>query len=617
VLGLLGGPVGLLVLTATYAKDIGELTAKLVLKARGLKTVEEAEKELADQEKRSYEQAQALAKARADQAAADKAAAEAKFGLTEAAKKLITEFDELIKKGQTTDEAINAIGKKFDLASAPGIQAAAGVLDKLAADGKLSAEQLQRAWAEALSGQDLQKFEVMARAALGGAERSAMQLAQVLDGTLREAVRRAGLDMDLISGGMSKASVSALNDVETIISGFDRLKASGADASQALAASFVKAIDTADSQKALDALNTRIEQMRKLLGDKITDGLLEQVALQAEKLKQKADEALPGIQSLTEAMRVLGVSSQKSLDETATKFKTAYDAMRSSGTATARELQDGFVRYAEAAIKANGGVATEALKVEAAMRGLEIGVDRAGRVFIQAMGDAEGATRRTTRAIDDQVAAFGRLNAVAKTAGNIDGSGMNSFRNSLSSGVKGVTQQEVDNDPYGRNAQQIAALKQQTGPVDNSYPFELWAKFQAGQISASDLAGAKNALRVAQENARLGGPGSVSPEGRLNDQMWIGRLQQIVNAAELASGTGGLNPGTVGKRNASPTPVTAPTRAPAPAAPSPAPTPVSPYKVIRVDLGGSAMDIGVASSADADRVQRLVEVLATAARRAA
>ena len=39
LLNLIGGPLGLIVLTATYAKDIGELTAKLVLKARGMRRI--------------------------------------------------------------------------------------------------------------------------------------------------------------------------------------------------------------------------------------------------------------------------------------------------------------------------------------------------------------------------------------------------------------------------------------------------------------------------------------------------------------------------------------------------------------------------------------------------
>ncbi|HEY0953978.1 MAG TPA: tape measure protein [Roseateles sp.] len=585
VVGMLGGPVGLLVLTATYAKDLGEVAAKLVLKARGLKTVEEAEKDLAAQEKRSYEQAQALAKARSDQAAADKAAAEAKFGLSDAAKKLIGEFDELIKKGQTADEAINAIGKKFDLASSPGIKAAAGVLDKLAADGKLTAEQVQKAWAEALDGQDLAKFEILARAALDGTQRSAEQLSQVIDAQLREAIKRAGLDMGLISTGMSQAAVKAINDTEALIAGFDRLKAQGLDAGRVLAASFVKAIDTADSQQALDALTQRIKAARQLLGDKITNGLLDQISAQADQVKLKMDGMLPGIQSVAEAMKVLGVTSQKSLSETAAQFKAAYEIMRNSGTATAGELQEGFVRYAEAAIKANKGVASESLKVEAAMRGLEIGVDRAGRVFIQAMGDAETSTRRTTRAIDDQVAAFGRLNTVAKTAGKIDGSGMDSFRSGVSS-TSGMM------------------AGQGGGAVDNSYPFDLWARFQAGQISANDLAGAQNALRVAQENAKLGNPGSVSPEGRANDQMWISRLQQIVSAAELASGIGGLNPGTRGTDSSA-------------ASPAPAST-TSTSHTVNISIGGGASTaINTASAADAERLKNLMTELGNASRRAA
>lgn len=74
VMAMLGGPVGLVALTAIYAKDIGELAAKLVLKAQGLKTLEQAEAELAAQEKKLADETAKRAQAQADAATTAEAA---------------------------------------------------------------------------------------------------------------------------------------------------------------------------------------------------------------------------------------------------------------------------------------------------------------------------------------------------------------------------------------------------------------------------------------------------------------------------------------------------------------------------------------------------------------
>lgn len=317
-------------------------------------------------------------------AASDKASAESQFELSKAAQGSLVVFDELVAKGKTAGEAVSEIGKGFDLSSLPGIANAAAVLDKLAADGKISAEQFRQAWADALKGEDLQVFEVRARAALAGTARETERLAAVMDGTLREAIRRGGGDFDVLAGGMSKAARSAINDTDTIINGLDRLKAQGVDVGKVLELSLNKAVKTADSQAAIEALRARVEQVRKLLGDQVADGLLKQIEDQAKK-------AVTGVTELDKALKLLGVKTREDLQKTAADFKTAYETALRSGKLTAEQLAQAFTKYAEAAIAANGGVATETLKSEAAMRGLEIVTDKAGKTIVRAMGQGADA----------------------------------------------------------------------------------------------------------------------------------------------------------------------------------------------------------------------------------
>jgi hypothetical protein len=335
-------------------------------------------------------------------------------------------FDDLVAKGKTAGEAVAEIGKDFDLASQPGIANAAAVLDKLAADGKISAEQFRQAWADALKGEDLQAFETRARAALAGSAREGERLAAIMDGTLREAIRRSGGDFDVLAGGMSKASRSAINDTDTIINGLERLKAQGVDVGQALELSMNKAIKTADSQAAIEALRARVEQVRKLLGDPVADGLLKAIGEQAKK-------AVANVTELDNALKLLGVKTREDLQKTADEFRGAFETARESGKLTADQLADAFKKYAEAAIAANDGVATEALRAQAALYGLEVAADAAGKTVLRAFAGsaqvADGLTRgvrEATVAIQEHIGWLDRLekrNAEVKSSLQKDSEG--------------------------------------------------------------------------------------------------------------------------------------------------------------------------------------------------
>lgn len=398
----------------TNFHDIGTAIGQAAAKLAGYK---DRTDELAAAEKVAATIAADNAAQRKRMADATQAAIDKQFELSKSAVTTIAEFDKLTKAGDTTAEAIKKIGTDFDLASIPGIKDASAVLDKLAADGKISATDFKNAWQDALKGTDLAVFETNARAAFAGTARESERLAQVLDATLREGIKRAGLDFALISDGMSKASVSAINDTQAMINGLDRLKAMGVDTAKVLSASLGKGIDTADSQRSLEAVRLQIESVRKVLGDKITDGLLDQAKTKATELGDALDKATPGITSLREAMKELGVTSDQTFADTAAKSATAYQAMKDSGTASVRELQDGFKKYAADAIAAAGEVGStqravteEALKTEAAVRGLTVSFDENGKMAIDSQNKAANSFDNTRNAIDEATSALQRQN---------------------------------------------------------------------------------------------------------------------------------------------------------------------------------------------------------------
>ena len=406
----------------SYGTAIGEATAKLM----GYKDRTE---ELARADKLAAETAQLTVKARREQAAALKEAADRSFDLGKAGTDLVAKFDEMRTKGDSASEAIGKIGKDFDLANVPGIKTAVAVLDKLLADGKITATGFQAAWSDALKGQDLAAFEAKARvaflqvqdaaekmrvqlqdaiargvegkelkvlrdkadAAFAATSRSAEQLGQVLDAGLHEAVKRTGLDFDDLQDKIGVVSRSALNDVDAIVGGLGRLKERGVDTGRVLVASLSKAIDTADGVEAINALLPKIEALRKELGEKITNGLLDQAEDKVVALWDALDKATPGINSLSEALKALGVTSDVTFKKTALDAKAAYDAARESGVASARELGEAFKKSAEAAIAANKGIAPTWVTAEAAVRGYEVQVDSAGKATLRSAQDGTKA----------------------------------------------------------------------------------------------------------------------------------------------------------------------------------------------------------------------------------
>jgi tape measure domain-containing protein len=376
------------------------------------------------------------------------------FDLTKRATGLIAEFDKLTKAGESTADAIAKIGKDFDASSAEGIRAMSGALNKLLADGKITATEFQAAWSKTLDGKDLAKFEVMARNAFAAAGVEAEKLRQqiqkaiesgaseevvkglksrleatlaavntegervatMLDVVLREAVRRTGLEFTALQGKMSAASVSALNDVDAIVRGMDRLKEQGVDVGRVLTASLGKAIQTADSQQAIDALRTRVEGLRKALGDTVTNGLLDQIKARAEEVADALDKATPGVNSLREAMQQLGITSDATLKDIAAKSQEAYDTLASSGKASLRELAEGFKKAAEDAIAANKGIAPAWVEAHAAVRGFKIELDAAGNASLVSMKEAERAADRAGRAARTAGDGFREMASQARTA---------------------------------------------------------------------------------------------------------------------------------------------------------------------------------------------------------
>ncbi|WP_300335642.1 tape measure protein [Accumulibacter sp.] len=370
----------------TNLKDIGEWLGKTAFGFTELaKRNQEQERDARANEAAS----KAMAAQTAELAAKQQRAADAAFGLSKRSKELVADFEEQIKKGDQAAEAIGKLAKAFDLSSPKGLNEAGAALDDLARKGQLSADQVRQAWQRALSGKDLRIFEAEANAAFDGTEQGARRLAAALDAVLIEAVRRTGKDLSELTSGISIGAQTAINDFDTLLARLDDVRAKGLDVGETLAASLDQAAKAATTEAALLELGKRWEALGKnglLAGERLRKGL--------DGAKEKLDDLAPGINSVTEAFKTLGMRAPEELKRTAETAKQAFETIRTAGTATPAQITAAFRRYAETVIEANGGVATDTLRIQAAMRGLTIEVDAAGKAIVRAMAGGADETER-------------------------------------------------------------------------------------------------------------------------------------------------------------------------------------------------------------------------------
>lgn len=420
--GAVGGPLALVAILANY-REIGTAIGEGAAKLFGFgKQLEENERQLAA----DAEASRLAGAARAELAAKTKAAEEAAFGFTAQSKKLVGEFEEVRTKTGSVEEALEKVSKSLQLDNVQGIRDAGTALDALATKGEVSAQAISASLARALDGQDLLKFEVLARTAFDGSTRGAERLALTLEAVLGQALRRTGVDVSELTTGISKGASDAINNFDLLARSVEQLKSRGVDTGRALSASLDKALEAASTEKAVQQVIERWEQLGRqgvLTGDKLADGLTA--------ARKKLDDLKTGINSLDEALRVFGLKTKSEMDKVAGTFREAYDTIRNDATVSFEQKQTAFKAYADAAIAANGGIASSELKLKAEAVQLRIELDETGRTVVRTMAESEQAIERTAsrfpsigtgarRAGDDVKTlslSFGQLGVAAEAAG--------------------------------------------------------------------------------------------------------------------------------------------------------------------------------------------------------
>lgn len=643
LLGAIGGLPTVLLGVALNAREIGTWLGETAAKMLGAKDRSE---ELAKADEELARRSREVAAAKAAQAQAAQLAADKALGLEGASKKLVGEFDALIKKGESVSEALGKIAKDLDLGNLSGIQAAITALDALAQQGKITGQQVKEALAGALKGEDLAVFRINARAAFDESEQGARRFAAAVAAIDTEALRRAGTSIEELRSGFSQAANSAINDVAALNDAINRLGLAGQDAQRAVARSLDAATQAAGTQRAVDDLIARITQLgeqgaisgtllEEAFGKAIakaiefgnTDQDLKKVEDQIksiiaanpqmaaafegslEKLKQKVVEVTPYLRQLQADAKQLGVQLEDSTTKGVTASIQAYERLKASGKLSTTELQQAFANLAAQLIKQSNGQVSDWLKVEAQMRNVRIEVDANGQAAVAFGNAATGAFNQAAGSLSgissalDQVNAkltetAGSLSSVYEAAtkarkaadlsvlGNVDSSGFtlgpDGQRFTVSRQIDVPDGYTFDNAAFQR-AQRSAALSGQPAPD----PADFYVAPSPGLLEITDESAAEQGL------IRNGDAG-YSP---------LGANRQRAEAARRAA-----EAQRIAQQNAA-------ARAAAAANAARGSTTTN-VQIVRLQIGNSSTDVRVGSASDAAALTAFMDQLAAAARSA-
>lgn len=366
---------------------------------------------------------------------------------------LIEQFD----KASTKKEALEGLAKAFDASSVVNVQNFARALDELQATGRISADEFKAAWASALDtldGGQLVKFaqgwEVLSQVGQGAAEGlsgalagvadrldklsgaqlaefqqtlaglfdagkiSAQEFAAFNDQVLAASFARLGVNAAQAMGTISEGAADAIATFTGIETALQKTSASAEQVQTALEAAFGQAILKADSLQAIEQLETRLQELATS-GKLGADGIA-RITEEIDKQRGKIEDQIPGIQSLAEAYRNLGVKTQDELKRAAEVARQSFEFIQKSGTAAAADIEASFKAYAEAAIEANGGVADATLKAKAATVGMKIETEEAGKVIVRSMKEAREATAEIATAAQSATAGMSSLGKAAAGA---------------------------------------------------------------------------------------------------------------------------------------------------------------------------------------------------------
>lgn len=200
-------------------------------------------------------------------------------------------------------------------------------------------------------------------------------------------------------GALAADSAAPAESIKTVAVTADELAQSATNAASAQDKQAQAAIK---SKEAAQASAAAVAALRGEYTALIEKGDLDAAALKMQEINQRlretggaSDAAKAGIASVGDAFALLGITSSAALKNTADQSRAAYEVIRDSGTASARDVREAFRVAAQAAIDAADGIAPSWVRAEAGLRGFTVEVDKSGKHVLRLAEEIRNASAET------------------------------------------------------------------------------------------------------------------------------------------------------------------------------------------------------------------------------
>ena len=318
-------------------------------------------------------------------------------------------------KGAEAAQKIRTEFSQLDLTSDSGVVAFTKQIDEASGNASILTEELKK-WINESKAADLSKFAAGLRSAFESGKLSAEKLKEYNELILSKSFDGLGVSAKSALGEISPAAQEAITQLDNIAVTLDSMGVTGEKRMTALEIAIRGALNQADSISALEEIKTKIKEMGS--NGEISAAQIERLNDLLEVQKAIINSVTPGMQDAEDAMREFGITSQKSLQDSASKLGVLVDNLKRMNAPLA-DQKAAFLAYAQAAIAANEhvsegqrSVVIEQLKVRAAMLGLSdelvnlIGVQNdAGDAGEQAGDKTEKGAKKAAEATRDVGAA--------------------------------------------------------------------------------------------------------------------------------------------------------------------------------------------------------------------
>ena len=277
------------------------------------------------------------------------------------AERLKLKFEELQREGSNAVYAISDIAKAIDVGDQTSLVSLIDTLKILKDQGQITSADIEtglRIQLKNLNDKELAALKLNAPDTFAALGVSIQSVANEVD-PLRALFTLLDVDLNELRGGFTETGSSALSAFQSIS---ESANASSTDIIGAFDGVFKK-IKTSSEFDALKIKVLALGEAGKLSGD--------QLEAMLSSLDEQITDLTPGVNSLEEAYKNLGIESKKSLDKANQSLKDSYELIKNSN-APIEEKKAAFLAYSTAAISANNGVVSSEIKVQAAIAGVSL-----------------------------------------------------------------------------------------------------------------------------------------------------------------------------------------------------------------------------------------------------